>query len=306
MSPIPTEQEVLGYMKTLSNWGRWGPDDQLGTMNLLTSDKTSQAVALVQDGKTVSCARPILFEPAPDVKIPPVHIMLKNGEDAPDEGPGSAGDFFGIAYHGTTITHLDSLSHMFWDGVMYNGKPAGLVTAGEGATAESIELLHKGVVGRGVLLDIARLNGVDWLHPGEGVTPEHVEAAEKAAGLKVQSGDILLLRTGHYRRRLIDGPSNDGNPGPQASLLPWLHDRDVTVLGSDTGNDIVPSQYPIIGSAVHHIGIVSMGIWILDNANLEELSLACVERNRWEFLITMGPLRLKYCTGSPVNPIAVF
>ena len=306
MSPIPTEQQVLKYMETLSNWGRWGPNDQLGTMNLLTPKKTFQAVSLVKEGKTVSCARPILFEPASDVKIPPVHIMLKNGEDAPKKGPASAGDFIGVAFHGTTITHLDSLSHMFWDGEMYNGKPASLVTAMEGAKAESIELLHKGVVGRGVLLDIARLHGVDWMNAGEGVTPKDVEAAEEAAGLKVEAGDILLLRTGHYKRRLVNGPSNDGNPGPQASLLPWLHDRNVAVLGSDTGNDVLPTQYPSIGSAIHHIGIVSMGIWILDNANLEELSQACVERGRWEFLISMGPLRLQHCTGSPVNPIAVF
>ena len=306
LATIPTEQEVLGYKDVVSNWGRWGDDDQLGTMNLLTPEKTARAVALVREGTTVSCARPLLFEPALDVKVPPVHIMLKHGEDAPAKGPAGSGDFFGVAFHGTTVTHLDSLAHMFWDGTMYNGQPASLVTAREGATAESIELLHKGVVGRGVLLDIARVRGVDWMMPGEGVMPEDVEAAEQAAGVRVEEGDILLLRTGNYKRRLTQGPTDDGNPGPQAALIPWLHERGVVVLGSDTGNDVVPAEYPNIGSAVHHIGIVSMGLWILDNANLEELAQACAERNRWEFLLSMGPLRLQYGTGSPVNPIAVF
>lgn len=306
MATIPTEQEVLGYKDVVSNWGRWGDDDQLGTMNLLTPDKTARAVSLVREGTTVSCARPLLFEPAIDVKVPPVHIMLKHGEDAPAKGPAGSGDFFGVAFHGSTVTHLDSLSHMFWDGTMYNGRPASLVTAREGATAESIELLHKGVVGRGVFLDIARVRGVDWMMPGEGVMPEDVEAAEQDAGVKVEEGDILLLRTGNYKRRLTQGPTDDGYPGPQAALIPWLHERGVVVLGSDTGNDVVPGEYPNIGSAIHHIGIVSMGLWILDNANLEELAEACVERNRWEFLLSMGPLRLQYGTGSPVNPIAVF
>ena len=306
MAAIPTEEEVLGYIDRLSNWGRWGPDDQLGTLNLLTSDKTARAAALVREGRTVSCARPILFEPAPDVRMAPLHFMIGSGEDADHPGSAGSSDFFGIAYHGFTVTHVDSICHAFWNGKMYNGHPASLVTTREGAQAESIELLHNGVIGRGVLLDIARLRGVDWMEPGQGVMPEDVEAAEQAAGIRVEEGDILLIRTGNYKRRLTLGPTGDGGPGPQAALLPWLHQRGVALLGSDTPNDPWPREYPNIGLPIHHIGIVAMGLWLLDNANLEELAQTCSELNRWEFLLSIGTLRIHNGTGSPVNPIAVF
>ena len=306
MTTKPTETELRGYIDKLSNWGRWGQDDELGTLNLLTPEKTAKAAALVQQGRSVTCARPLVAEPSVDMRIPFLHFMMGSGEDADHPGAGGSMDFFGVAYHGSTVTHLDSICHMFWDGKMYNGHPASLVKSREGATVESIELLHNGVVSRGVLLDIARLRGVDWMEPGEGVMPEDLEAAEKAAGIRVEEGDILLIRTGNYKRRLTLGPPGDGGPGPQAALLPWLHDRGVAVLGSDTPNDPSPSGYTDFRLPIHNIGIVAMGLWLLDNANLEDLSQTCAELNRWEFLMTLSPLRIHNGTGSPVNPIAVF
>ena len=306
MTPIPTEEEVRSYIEKVSNWGRWGPDDQLGTLNLLTPEKTARAASLVREGRTVSCARPILPEPAPDVRIPPLHFMLGSGEDVTGPGPGGSSDFVGFAFHGSTITHVDGICHMFWDAKMYNGRPASLVTTREGAKAGNIELLYKGVVGRGVLLDIARLKGANWMEPGQGVMPEDVEAAEQAAGVRVEEGDILLIRTGNYKRRLTLGPTGDGNPGPQAALLPWLHQRGIALLGSDTPNDPWPREYPDLGLPMHHIGIVRMGLWLLDNANLEELADMCAEQNRWEFFLSINPLRIHNGTGSPVNPIVVF
>ena len=302
----PTEEEVLSYRLRVSNWGRWGPEDELGTLNLLTPERTARAASLVRAGETVSCARPILFEPAPDVETPPLHFMIASGEGVEGSGPGGASDFFGLACHGSTITHLDSISHVFWDGQMYNGRPANLVTTREGATAGSIDLLQNGIVGRGVLLDVARLRGVEWMEPGQGVMPEDLESAERDAGIQVEEGDILLIRTGNYRRRLELGPTDDGGPGPQAALLPWLHERGVALLGSDSPNDPFPNEYHNVGNPIHHIGIVRMGLWLLDNANLEDLSQRCAELNRSQFLLNIGPLRLHNCTGSPVNPIAVF
>ncbi len=306
MTTIPTEDELRGYIDSLSNWGRWGPDDQLGTLNLVTPEKTAKAAVLVREGRSVTCARPLVAEPSQDMRIPFLHFMMRSGDGADRPGAGGSGDFFGVAYHGSTVTHLDSICHMFWDGKMYNGHPASLVTTSEGATAESIELLHDGVVSRGVLLDVARLRGVDWMEPGEGVMPDDLESAERAAGLRVEEGDILLIRTGNYKRRLTLGPTADGGPGPQAAILPWLRERGVALLGSDTPNDPFPMQYPNFGLPIHHVGIVAMGLWLLDNANLEDLSQACAELNRWEFLLTLGPLRIHNGTGSPVNPIAVF
>ena len=205
----PTADEVIGYMKSLSNWGRWGKDDQLGTLNLITPQKVTQAAALVHEGVTVTCARPIVFENSPDItSIPPLHYMFRTGTESAATGQSGALDFIGLAYHGVTITHLDSLSHQFWDGKMYNGLPASLVGAEKGATAGGVDLVKDGVVTRGVLLDIARLRGVDWLPEGEGVFPEDLEAAEKAQEVRVGPGDALLVRLGWYKRRLEKGSSN--------------------------------------------------------------------------------------------------
>jgi kynurenine formamidase len=306
MTKKPTEQEVLAYFDQVNNWGRWGKDDEIGTINFITAEKIAQAARLVTEGQTVSCARPIIAEPAPDVRIPPIHFMLSAGDTVPESGSGGTMDFIGVAFHGSTVTHLDASCHAFWNGKMYNDRPASLVSARDFAQAGSIELLEDGVVSRGVLLDIARLKGKEWMEPGEGVFPEDLEAAEEQAGVKVGEGDILLIRTGNYKRRLTLGPKNDGGPGPHAALLPWLHERRVAILGSDTPNDTFPREYPAIGLPLHHIGIVAMGLWLLDNANLETLSEQCTRLNRWEFMLSAGPLRVQNGTGSPVNPLAIF
>jgi kynurenine formamidase len=220
-----------------------------------------------------------------------------------------ASEFIGMVFHGFTVTHVDSPAHFFWEGQLYNGRSCNLVTSREGATVESIELLHDGVVSRGVLLDVARTRGVRWLGPGEGVMPEDLEAAEQAAGLRVEAGDILVVRTGYYGRRLAEGPVNPGttgSPGPHAALLPWLKERGVAVWGSDTHNDVTPTPYPAMGHPFHIGALVGQGLWLIDNMNLEDIARACAERNRWEFMLTLAPLRLRNVTGSPVNPIALF
>ena len=151
---IPTQEEVLDYFESLSNWGRWGDDDQLGTLNFLTPDKTLRAASLVREGVTISCARTISFEMAPDVTFPPVHFMVESGEGwaTGDKltnriAQGST-DYFGMVFHGFTITHIDSPAHFFWEGKMYNGRPAHLVTTHLGATVESVELAQNGIVTR--------------------------------------------------------------------------------------------------------------------------------------------------------------
>jgi kynurenine formamidase len=314
-SRVPSEQEVIGYVKTLSNWGRWGAEDELGTINLITPAKRAAAARLVRDGVAVTGARPIVTDVMADTTFQVMRFMVDSGEGRDTASAArllarrGASEFIGMVFHGFTVTHVDSPAHFFWEGQLYNGRSCNLVTSREGATVESIELLHDGVVSRGVLLDVARTRGVRWLGPGEGVMPEDLEAAEQAAGLRVEAGDILVVRTGYYGRRLAEGPVNPGttgSPGPHAALLPWLKERGVAVWGSDTHNDVTPTPYPAIGSPFHIGALVGLGLWLIDNMNLEDLARACEARNRWEFLLTLAPLRLRNATGSPVNPIALF
>ena len=304
---IPTEEEVLGYMTSLSNWGRWGADDELGTLNLITPEKRAQAAGLVREGISVTCSRLIVPEGAADVtSIPPLHYMIRTGESAPSSGPGGSSDFIGFSFHGLTITHLDALCHQFWDGKMYNGKSASMVKADEKATAGHIDRAQNGIVTRGVLLDIAKVKGKQWLDPGEPVFTEDLEAAERAQGVRVEEGDALMLRLGWYKRRLAEGPPASGRPGLHAETLPWLHQRGVSLLAGDASQDMDPSGYPNLGLPVHRVGIVGMGLWLIDAANCEELVEVCERLSRWEFMFNVAPLRFHNATGSPVNPLAIF
>ncbi|HET6318524.1 MAG TPA: cyclase family protein [Chloroflexota bacterium] len=308
----PTQDELLGWMESLSNWGRWGADDQRGTLNHITPEVTRRALSLVQEGATVSCARRISYEAAADAPRPPQHFMLASGEGyRPGEGPDRqvAGDYFGLVFHGHTVTHIDSLAHFMWDGRLYNGVPSTLVNTAEGATSHSIDEARQGIVTRGVLIDAAMLRGVEVVQRGDGIALDDVERAARECGVRFEQGDVVLLRTGQLGQRERSGPvetAKAGSAGPLPEILPMVHERAVAVLGSDTGNDVMPSGYERFSNPVHQVGIVAMGLWILDNAWLDDLAAACQARRRWEFLINILPLRLKNATGSPVNPVAVF
>ena len=314
-SNIVSEDEVLDYFVSLSNWNRWGRDDELGTLNFLSNENTRRAASLVRDGCTVSCARTVMFEPGPDVNATPMHFMVESGEGWASDNKltnvsnQGATDFFGMIFHGYTITHIDTPAHCFWKGEMYNGRPAHLVSTNLGATAESVELAKHGIVARGILVDVPKIRDVQWLDRGEGVMPSDIRAAESSCGFEIEEGDVLLIRTGQLHRRNVEGPvdlEQLGSTACQASCLPLFHERGISMLGSDTPNDVMPSGYMSVPSPIHQVGIVAMGMWILDNANLEELAIACEARNRWEFMLSIAPLRLHNTTGSPVNPLAIF
>ena len=315
MATTLTESDVIKMISSLSNWGRWGKDDELGTINLITPEKRKRAAALVRDGVPVSCARPIATNAvSADTTFQPLRFMVDSGEGRDHDSPArllerrGASEFIGMVFHGYTITHVDTPAHYFWQGKIYNGRSANLITSREGAQVESVDLLCDGVVSRGVLLDVAALKR-RWLGSGEGVLPEDLEAAERAQQVRVEAGDILLIRTGYYARRLADGPRHplkDGSPAAHVACMPWLRERDVAMLGTDTHNDVSPATHPGLGNVVHIVGLVGMGLWLIDNANLEDLAQACVARRRWEFMLTIAPLRLQGVTGSPVNPIALF
>ncbi len=205
--------DVQDLHQRLSNWGRWGPDDQLGTLNFVTTEVTTAAVALVRTGRTVSCARPLPTQPALDNMNPVVHHMTGTATE------GYGGDYFAITTHGYATSHIDALCHIFHEGSMYNGFSSDAVTA-HGATKLGIHHLRSGIVTRGVLIDVPLGRGVDALEPGEPIFPEDLEHAEEAAGVTVQRGDALLVRTGRWRWREKHGPwaPNTGMAGLDAVL----------------------------------------------------------------------------------------
>jgi len=305
--PIPTTEELDAMFTSLRNWGRWGADDQRGTLNFLTDECRTAATRLVACGESVSLAHDLATEPMADHPHPVQHHMLASG-DALDsngiDGYEAARDHLSLDVHGLWTTHVDALSHMFVRGRMYGDRPATDVRS-DGARANTVLTLADGVVGRGVLLDVARSLGCDYLDTGQVVTVADLEVTEAAQGVRVGSGDVLLVAWGREaRRRATRG--FDGFSGLHAECLPWLAEREVAVLGSDGISD----PMPFVGTPdwpfpVHQIGIVAMGLHLIDNVRLAPLSQRCAELGRWEFLFAMAPLRIPKGTGCPVNPLAV-
>src|SRR5271170_6425446 len=182
----------------VSNWSRWGPSDEQGTLNYLKPEHVRASAALVRSGRTVSLSLPINTVAGPDNPHPSVHYMVKTHDIRPEHGePRFAGDFLGSELHGDSRTHVDALCHVAYKGKLYNGKPPETVTS-RGATLMDITAYVHGIVGRGVLLDIPRFRKVKWLEPGEAVTADEIEAVEKFQGVRLGEGDIFLLRTGHH------------------------------------------------------------------------------------------------------------
>jgi kynurenine formamidase len=212
-----------------------------------------------------------------------------------------------MAPHGFATSHIDALCHIFHEGKLYNGYPIEKVTA-HGALELGIHELKDGVVSRGVLLDVPASRGVLFLEAGEPIFADDLERAEAHGGVRVESGDILLVRTGRWALREAKGPWDPrlSAAGLDASCLPWLHARGVAVLGCDGVSDVVPSRVEGVGLPIHSVAIVAMGLHLIDNLDLEGLSKACAEEKRGDFLLTLAPLVLFRGTASPLNPIALF
>jgi kynurenine formamidase len=299
-----TKETVDQWMTELSNWGRWGKDDEMGAVNLITPAKRKQALALVKDGMSYSLARNAEKEKAADNPSPFIHKMLRTGLDpaAPN-----ASDSFTIAHHGYAHTHMDSLCHFFYKGKTYNGYPQTVVTE-KGAEKLGIQNFKNGIMTRAILMDIPRLKGVDYLEPGTPIYPEDLDAWEKKAHVRVGSGDIVLIRTGRWALRDAKGPWNVGNKsaGLYASCMKWIKARDASILGSDAASDVMPSGVEGVRQPIHLLTLVAMGMPIFDNLDLELVSREANRRGRWEFLVTASPLAVPGATGSAFNPIATF
>jgi kynurenine formamidase len=297
--PAVTEAEYERWKTELSNWGRWGKDDEVGALNLVTPAKRRQAAALVKDGISVSLAADADTVKAVDNPNPYEHTMI-----------GIASDRIAVNYHGIAHTHLDSLAHINANGVFYNGyTPDPAVVAKEGHAKNSIHNVKNGIFTRGILIDIPRLKGVPYLEPGTPIAVADLEAWEKQAGVTVSAGDALFVRTGVWARRKAEGPWLRGraeggrSAGLDPSVIPWLKRRDVAILGSDHPQYVAPSN---LRGAVHDFALVYLGVHLLDNCDLEALADAAAARKRWEFLLTTAPLPIRGGTGSPLNPIALF
>jgi kynurenine formamidase len=317
----PTEEEIRSWFTSLSNWGRWGPDDVLGTLNLITAEKRLQAAASVRLGDVVSCAWDVRTDGGADAygeHLSAQRWMAATGLGLSEEPPtgsrtldgsfGVASEMLSMVFHGRTMTHLDALSHVFWDGKMYGGLPAYYVTERDGATHHDVLSAGNGIQSRGVLLDIPRARGTAALEPAEPVFPEDLESAEAAQNVTVGEGDVLLIRTGDGSRRRAGtwDPASNGQPGLQAACIPWLHERGIAAIGTDGPQEVRPSGYPGLAMPVHSIAIVAMGLWLIDNCQLEDLAVACDQHDRWDFFFSAAPVRFTGATGSPINPVAIF
>ena len=303
--PKMTSDDVDRLVKELSNWGRWGKDDQLGTLNLITPQKRQQAAKLVRRGVSVSLARNAETTEAADNPRPFKQEMLAFGKGSTGQW---AMDNYSVSYHGLAHTHMDSLCHLFHKGKMYNGFSREEVLE-SGAAKLGIQNVKGGIFTRGVLIDIPRLRGERFLEPGSPILPAELTAWEKRAGVKVGSGDVIFIRTGRWARRDLVGPwdaSKEGLAGLHASCGLWLKERDIAMLGSDAAADVIPSGIPGVSHPIHVLTLHAMGIHIFDNCDLEEIGRVAAEYEQWEFLLTASPLAVQGGTGSPLNPIATY
>jgi kynurenine formamidase len=303
--PSPVERDSLEqWLRQVSNAGRWGPDDELGTLNLITPDKRREAAAEVRLGLSVSLAHEA--RPGPDPLSPrPLSLHYFTAAFNPIVTWGL--DSTTVLFHGWAYSHLDALSHASWRERMYNGFAIGEHT--ESGTARlGVETMGAGIVTRGLLYDIPRLRGVAYLEPGTVITVDDLEAWERQSGMRAGPGDVVLIRTGRWARERAVGPWDvtKGTAGPHPSVGLWLHARGVAALGGDVSSEFYPSLVGEISDPLHQLAIVAMGMPLLDNLDLEEAATRAASAARWSFLFLAAPLRIRGGSGSLINPLAVF
>ena len=296
-----TDEEIVALFDRCSNTRKWGADDELGTLNYITDAKRRAAAALVKHGRSVSIGRD-LSTVADRLNADPLrHRMLFDATS-----PVSALDSFEMATHGFAITHLDAITHVFWEGNTYNGRRSDELLRPDGLRSGSVYAQRNGIVTRGVLLDVTAVRGVPFLTPGEAVTAEDLTAAERLSGTEVTSGDAVFVHVGLERREAEQGTEDPSvRAGLDASCLPWLHEREVAVYSGDCV-DQIPFPSKAVPLPLHQIGLVAMGLVLLDCPRLAELVGVCAELGTPEFLLTAAPLRIPGGTGSPVNPLCLF
>lgn len=295
MSPDPNTADLP------SNWGRWGVDDQLGTLNLITDSVRGRAAEQVRTGRSVSLAMPIdpasmmggPFAPPTPASPAVQQAMLYTGNP-----PMAMAEVLILAPHHAGLTHLDAVVHVPVDGQVYPGRPLDEAVTPGGIRHGSSAAFSDGVVTRGLLLDLSPHGRLPPAHP---ITGADLEAAERRTGVQVEPGDALVVRGGWSAARDLGEPM----PGMTVDAMRWMHDRDVALYAGDVG-DAHPPVDQQTAMPLHQVGLARMGMSLIDLADLEELSSVCAGQDRFTFLLSIAPLRLRGATGVPVNPLAIF
>ncbi len=313
--PNPSRAEVVQMMKAISNWGRWGASDEIGTFNLITPAKRKEAAALVREGLSVSMAHTLDKEVLADNPTPfKVEFLMREGKLSTS----AVMDVISSMYHATTTTHMDSLCHYIFEGKTYNGWDIEKYHQaaptregfgeGPGCMKNSILGFKDGLVTRGVLVDIPLMRGVKYLEPGTPIYASDLEAWEKYSGVTIGSGDALFLRTGRFARRAEKGPWPAAREaaGFHVSVMPWFKKRDVALISSDAVQDVQPSNIEGFPRPIHMLSINTLGMPMIDVADLEEVAKVAARLKRWAFMLTVAALPAPGGSGSPVNPIATF
>lgn len=320
-----TDERLSELAARLSNAGRWGSSDELGTLNHISASKRIEAAALVRTGLTVSLARPLIRDTAPTSRVELDRRLTAS--DRPDERTGSppfAADYLGMEIHQQGVTHIDAVGHVGGgDGDAYGGRSFADTLEDEGLRSGSVFAQRDGIVSRGVLLDVPAALGSAWLEPSHEISPADLEAAERHAGLQVARGDVLVLHAGIEARERAMGPSAL-SPGPGPDAAAWMHAREIALYTGDASEHITAAGARILGRAgagtgvdghaaatrfplpFHQLALAAMGLVLLDHARVEPLAGICRDLGRYEFLFVAAPLALPGGTGSPVNPLAIF
>lgn len=288
---------LVSLFDECSNRGRWGQNDELGTLNFIDSGVVKRAVETVSDGDVVAIG--VLPEPnLPGTGSSAVQLrVFKGSRDGRD-----ALDTVTISPHGFDVTHLDALGHSFFDGSGYNARKSDEMMSPEGLSFGDIESAAKGILTRGVFLDVAHSRGVSRLKMTDAVSAEDLALAEHNCGERVLEGDAVFVRSGIG----IGGPDANGyRAGLSGSAVKWLYDHNVSIYSGDC-IERFPSEDPAVPMVLHQVGHVAMGLSILDNPDIERLRAACEKHRRSSFLLVIAALAIRGATGCAVNPLAVF
>jgi kynurenine formamidase len=296
--------------RRVSNWGRWGAEDERGTLNLITPARIVEATRLVRSGKIFALGIPFDEDGPQDgrIRANPNRLMKETGAE-PQGYPGAfrfADDYVFMALQ--AASQWDALAHVHYDGLLYNGFPASSVGT-RGASHCSVANLSPGVVGRGVLLDVARWRGVDWLEAGTSIGPEDLDDVARWQAVESRPGDVLLVRTGWRRKFLTDLDKHAfkaGEPGLSVRCAEWLHKHQVAAVGSDNfAIEVLPGEYEDEYLPLHMIAIRDMGMPLAEILDLEDLAGDCATDGGYDFLFVGAPLSFTGAVGSPVNPLAL-
>jgi kynurenine formamidase len=309
--PLPPELQALAT--EVSNWGRWGAQDELGTLNLIDDAAVSRGLAAARTGARFSLAIR-LDANGPQLgtipgRINPLHTMVAINANY------TGGDADAVCWSDDILTmglqsctHWDGLAHVSYSGSLYNGHPADSVTAEQGATKCGIQRVRT-IVSRALLLDVARAQGLDLLPAGHRITAADLDAAAAFAGVAPAPGDIVLVRTGQmtfFKRRDREGYLLGDQPGLTTDSIRWFHRHDVAAVAIDTlAMEVFPCEDPDVLFPVHMIQIRDMGLTQGQNFDLEALAAHCADDGVYEMLLVANPEPVTGGTGAPVNPVAI-